>query len=234
MTPSNRRLLAKIKAKLNPSPPPVYKPVDEPLLIARIDLRIIAHHDGDKQREESVLTGFARALKFKGEAELFRVALSDGADFAKRYVEVKPPRYNCFSCAGVEETRELRKGLYEERVEESSHVRRAVLTTFVEEELVHEVIDAMFPWWDERPGLAAARPLRPANEERVEVDDEVLSSIGRDLLALAARKAKAACRSPLRPSAGGRQRPARDVGENVGYNHNGENYAIKSIRPLCT
>jgi hypothetical protein len=59
----------------------------------------------------------------------------------------------------------------------SNFARR--ITTFVEEEIQHQLIDAMFPWWDERPGLAAARPLRPAVTEVPDEDcDEVLSNIG--------------------------------------------------------
>jgi hypothetical protein len=50
------------------------------------------------------------------------------------------------------------------------------------------VVDVMFPWWDSRPGLSPVRLCKPANYEPAEVDDEVLSSIGRDLLTLAARR----------------------------------------------
>jgi hypothetical protein len=50
----------------------------------------------------------------------------------------------------------------------------------------------MFPHWDTRPGLSPVRPCRPTNYQPVEVDDEVLSSIGRSLLALAARRPTAA------------------------------------------
>jgi hypothetical protein len=69
-------------------------------------------------------------------------------------------------------------------------IRRAVVVTFIEEELVHQVIDVVFPWWESRPGLSPVRPCRRANYQPVEVDDDTLSSIGRDLLTLAARRAR--------------------------------------------
>jgi hypothetical protein len=65
-------------------------------------------------------------------------------------------------------------------------IRRAVVVTTIEEELVHQVIDVMFPHWDSRPGLSPMRPCRPSNAKPV--DDELLSNIGRSLLALAARR----------------------------------------------
>jgi hypothetical protein len=39
------------------------------------------------------LTGFARALDFKGEDELHRVACNDGAEFTRRYVKGKSPSH---------------------------------------------------------------------------------------------------------------------------------------------
>jgi hypothetical protein len=45
-------------------------------------------------------------------------------------------------------------------------IRRAVVVTTIEEELVHQVIDVMFPHWDSRPGLSPMRPCRPAGSRR--------------------------------------------------------------------
>jgi hypothetical protein len=53
-------------------------------------------------------------------------------------------------------------------------LHRAVVVTFIEEGLVHQILDVMFPWWDSRPGLSPVRPCKPANYEPVDVDDEVL------------------------------------------------------------
>jgi hypothetical protein len=52
-----------------------------------------------------------------------------------------------------------------------------------------QVIDVMFPHWAERPGLSQSRPCRPA-DGGLEVDDEVLSDIGRSLLARAVQKTR--------------------------------------------
>jgi hypothetical protein len=67
------------------------------------------------------------------------------------------------------------------------------VVTFIEEEATHQLVDVLFPHWldHERPGLAASRPCKPANAKPADVDDEVLSSIGRDLLTLAARPRRA-------------------------------------------
>jgi hypothetical protein len=69
-------------------------------------------------------------------------------------------------------------------------IRRAVVVTFIEEDLVHQVLDVMVPHWDSRPHLSPVRPCKPANFEPIEVDDDVLSDIGRSLLTLAARRAR--------------------------------------------
>jgi hypothetical protein len=67
----------------------------------------------------------------------------------------------------------------------------ALVGLFVEEEFVHQWLDLTFPHWTDRPGLAAARPLRPAVAEAVEADDAVISDIGKSLLALALRRTAA-------------------------------------------
>jgi hypothetical protein len=41
----------------------------------------------------------------------------------------------------------------------------AVIRQFIEEELVHQVLDVVFPWWDSRPDLSPVRPCRRANAE---------------------------------------------------------------------
>jgi hypothetical protein len=54
---------------------------------------------------------------------------------------------------------------------------------------MHQLLDLTFPHWDTRPGLSPVRPCRPdqAANLPVDVDDEVLSDIGRSLLTLAVR-----------------------------------------------
>jgi hypothetical protein len=74
------------------------------------------------------------------------------------------------------------------------------VVTFLEEEPGHPVLDVM-QWWTERPGLAEARPLRPANYQPVAVDEEVLSRIG-----LSSGGEPAAARGISPPRAAGRTR----------------------------
>jgi hypothetical protein len=74
-----------------------------------------------------------------------------------------------------------------------------VIQAFLAEEMAHQLVDATFPHWDSRPGLSPVRPLRPANAEQVDVDDEVVSDIGRSLLALAARPRSGGRRAALHP-----------------------------------
>jgi hypothetical protein len=154
------RRLEALELKVNP-PPPVYKVVDMKPFQMRLQVGLIAYHDGDKKPEESALTGFARALKFRDEGELFRVAADSAAEFAKRYIAVKPPRYSAFSCADPVRHRELREGLYEERANQANDVREYVVRKFLEEEIVHQCLDDMVWFGNDRPGLCAARPCRP-------------------------------------------------------------------------
>jgi hypothetical protein len=44
-------------------------------------------------------------------------------------------------------------------------IRPAVVVTTIEEELVHQVLDVVFPWCDSRPGLSPVRPWSRANAE---------------------------------------------------------------------
>jgi hypothetical protein len=116
---------------------------------------------------------YARDVGYADEAELWHIAVNDRAEFERRHLDTLQTRDA--HIIGVERTHYL------------PGIRRAVVVTFIEEELVHQLVDVMFPWWDTRPGLSPARPLRPANAKPVDVDDDMLSSIGRDLLTLAAR-----------------------------------------------
>jgi hypothetical protein len=78
----------------------------------------------------------------------------------------------------------------DEKAKEAGDVCTAVIQAFLTEEMAHQVVDVMFPWWDSRPGLSPGRPCKPANYHPVEVDDAALSSIGRDLLTLAERRSR--------------------------------------------
>jgi hypothetical protein len=177
MTPSNRKLLAKIKAKLNPPPPPPPPtPVDMRPVLARINLMLMACHNGGKRPGESYLTGFARALQFKNEAELLLAAWNDRAEFVRRYAAASPPCYSAYQCSCPIMAKSIREGQDERKRKEAGDVCDVVIRQFLAEELANQVVDAVFPFW------------RRPNAKPVEVDDEVLSSIGRDLLALAAKR----------------------------------------------
>jgi hypothetical protein len=64
----------------------------------------------------------------------------------------------------------------EAKAKEAGYVCTEVIREFLAEEMANQLVDAMFPFWS-RPNAAPA-----------DVDDEVVSSIGRDLLRLAARR----------------------------------------------
>jgi hypothetical protein len=165
-------------AKLESRRPTKYRVVDMDGVLGGIYLTIAAYHAGQKQPNESDLTAYARGAGYRDEAVLLRIALNDGAEF---------------ECRHIEHTVESRDphviGVERDRV---SKLRRGVIERFLEEEWCHQVLDAMFPHWDPRPRLSSQRPCKPADAEPVEVDDEVLSSIGRSLLALADREARKA------------------------------------------
>src|SRR5437868_1108085 len=135
---SMKEILRRIEAneaKLNPPPPPEYKVVDMGPVFARMDLSLIAHHEGEKRPDESDLTAFARALKFRDEAELLRIACNDGTEFERRYVAVKPPRVSG-TCTCPDLARQIRDGVYQERAIEAANVRDDVIRQFLVEEIV--------------------------------------------------------------------------------------------------
>jgi hypothetical protein len=53
----------------------------------------------------------------------------------------------------------------EVKAKEAGDVCDVVIREFLKEELVHQVLDVVFPWWDSRPGLSPVRPCRRANAE---------------------------------------------------------------------
>jgi hypothetical protein len=110
-------------------------------------------------------------------------------EFWHRYAKVDPP----YHVHQVHPTKlqEYREAVEAEHRRKTEHVRRAVVASFLEEEMAHIAIDTMFPWWDTRPGLSPARPCRPEGGYTDEVDDEVVSDIGKSLLTLAARRTAA-------------------------------------------
>jgi hypothetical protein len=193
------RRLAAIEAKLAPPPPPP-PAVDEKLLIARLSLwlsgrqcpdhvlsaRLAASRERKRKPYTSGLSAYADSCGYRDETELCQIAFGDGEEFYRRHAAANPPSYDIHqvhpSCA-----KGYRDACDAAKREDAFHVRRAVLATFIEEH-VHQILDAMFPYWDTRPGLSPVRPLRPANAEPVDVDDAVLSDIGKSLLALAARR----------------------------------------------
>jgi hypothetical protein len=169
------KLISRIARKIDPPPPPPPPPpIDMDGVMGGIYLMIAAFHHGHKRPDESVLTAYARACHYRDEAELLHVALNDGLEFERRHIEhtVKSRDPHII---GVERS-------YVPKL------RRGVIERVLEEESVHQVIDVLFPWWDSRPGLSPVRPCRPADAEPAEVGDEVLSDIGRSLLALAKRE----------------------------------------------
>jgi hypothetical protein len=160
-------------------------------VFAHMHMVLVACHNGAKRLDESVLTAYARACGHRDEAELLCIALNDRAEFVRRYAAVSPPCYSAHQ-AHPSRVQAMREAIDEAKAKEAGHVCDAVVGQFLWEEIVHQVLDVMFPWWDSRPRLSSMRPCRPPNAGPVEVDDEVLSSIGRDLLTLAGRQLKRA------------------------------------------
>jgi hypothetical protein len=132
---------------------------------------------GGKQPGESYLTGFARALQLENVAELLRVAWCDRAEFVRRYAAGSPPCYNAHQ-AHPSKVQDMRDAMDEAKAEEAGDVCDVVIREFLAEEMPNQLIDAVFPFW------------RRPNAAPVDVDDDTVSSIGRSLLALAARRAR--------------------------------------------
>jgi hypothetical protein len=118
-----------------------------------------------------------------------RVALNDRSEFVRRYAAVRPPCYNAHQ-AHPSKAQAMRDAMDAAKAKEAGDVADAVVRQFLEEEWCHQMIDLMFSWWDTRPGLSPVRPCRPADVDPADVDDDTLSSIGRDLLVLAERRAR--------------------------------------------
>jgi hypothetical protein len=186
--------LDRVEAKLNPPPPPPPPPpIDEKLLIGRLQLFLAGRNHNKhvlstrlavirhRKPNESGLTAYTRDVGYADEAELFRIAFNDRDEFERRHLDTLQTRDP--HIIGVERTHYL------------PGIRRAVLKTFVEEEHFHQLLDVMCPHWDARPGLSPVRPLRPADAEPADVDDAVISDIGKSLLVLAERQAKRAGRA---------------------------------------
>jgi hypothetical protein len=83
----------------------------------------------------------------------------------------------CYSAHQVHpsKAKDYRDACDEVKAKEAGDVCDVVIREFLAEEMANQVVDAVFPFW------------RRPNAEPVDVDDEVLSSIRRSLLALAAR-----------------------------------------------
>jgi hypothetical protein len=164
-------------AALEARRPVEHKPVDTRALMARMNLTLVAYHDGHKRPGESVLAGYSRACGYRDEAELMRVALNDRAEFVRRYAAVCPPCYNAHQ-AHPSMAKAMRDAMDAAKAKEAGDVCTAVIQAFLAEEMAHQLIDAVFPFW------------RRPNAKPVEVDDEVLSDIGRSLLTLAERRSR--------------------------------------------
>jgi hypothetical protein len=175
----NRTLLNRLAA-LEAARPTEYRPVDMTAVMGRMNMTLVAYHEGHKQPGESVLTAYSRACGYRDEAELFRVALNDRAEFVRRYAVVCPPCYAAYQCASPTLAKSIREGQDEARAKEAGDVCAVVIQAFLAEEMAHQLIDAVFPFW------------RRPNAKPVDVDDEVLSDIGRSLLVLAERRARKA------------------------------------------
>jgi hypothetical protein len=158
----NATILRRLAA-LEAARPVEQKPVDERALMARITMTLAGG-----------LTGIARTLQFKDEAELLLTAWNDRAEFCRRYAAVSPPCYGAHQ-VHPSKAQDYRDACDEVKAKEAGDVCDVVIREFIVEEMAHQLIDAVFPFW------------RRPNAKPVDVDDEVLSSIGRSLLALAAR-----------------------------------------------
>jgi hypothetical protein len=82
-------------------------------------------------------------------------------EFVRRSPAVCPPCYVAYQCASPALAKSIREGQDEVKAKEAGDVCTAVIHAFIEEEIVHGVIDVMFPWWDTWPGLSPARPCKP-------------------------------------------------------------------------
>jgi hypothetical protein len=163
----NRTLLNRLAA-LEAARPVEHKPVDTRALMARITMTLAGG-----------LAGIARALQFRDAAELFHAAWCDRAEFCRRYAVAHPP---CYSAHQVHpsKAKEYRDACDEVKAREAGDVCTAVIREFIAEEMAHQLVDAVFPFW------------RRPNAKPADVDDEVLSDIGRSLPALAERRARKA------------------------------------------
>jgi hypothetical protein len=110
------------------------EPVDMRLVLARIYMMLVACHEGRKQTDESDLTAYARACGYRCETELWRIAISDRAEFARRYAAVRAPAYGAYQCASPALAKSIREGQDEEKRQEAGNVCDAVIETFLTEE----------------------------------------------------------------------------------------------------
>jgi hypothetical protein len=124
------------------------------------------------------LTGLVRRFGYRDEADLLHVAFTDRADFCRRYA-ASPPAYHVHQ-VHPSMAKDYRDACDETKRKEAGEVCDEVIRECLAEEIAHQVVDAMFPFW-RRPGA-----------EPVDVDDEVVSDIGRSLLTLAERRARRA------------------------------------------
>jgi hypothetical protein len=169
----NRTILTRLAA-LEARRPVERKPVDMRPVRARMNMLLIACHDGGKRPDESELIGFARALQFRNEAEMFLTAWNDRAEFVRRYIVAKPP-CRAHQAQG-EFGRQMRQAQDDKRAAEAGDVCDEVIRQCIALEMANQLVDVIFPLW-RRPGV-----------EPVEIDDAVASDIGRSLLKLAARR----------------------------------------------
>jgi hypothetical protein len=172
----NRTILNRLAA-LEARRPVERKPVDEKAMMASLNMRLaaICH----KQPGESYLTGFARACHYRDATELFITAWGDRPEFVRRYAAAYPPNYAAHQ-VHPSMAKDYRDACDAAKAKEAGDVCNAVIREFIAEEIANQLVDAIFPFW-RRPGV-----------EPVELDDAVVSDIGRSLLALAARRSLAA------------------------------------------
>jgi hypothetical protein len=92
----NKTLLHRLE-RLEAVRPVEHKPVDEELLIGRLQL-FLAGRRPDRERHrhwqphESGLTAYARDVGYADEAELFHVAVNDRAEFERRHLDTLTTR----------------------------------------------------------------------------------------------------------------------------------------------
>jgi hypothetical protein len=151
------------------------KPVDERALMASLHMRLEAIRH--KQPGESYLAGYARANGYRDATELFVTAWDDRPEFVRRYAVAHPPNYAAHQVHPLM-AKGYRDACDAAKAKEAGDVCNAVIREFIAEEIAQQLVDDMFPFW-RRPGA-----------EPVDVDDDVLSDIGRSLLTLAARRSR--------------------------------------------